>query len=148
MEQISESRERWWGFGLLVVALLVTVAACGTQAGDTGGDQNGATTTATGAVEPQVVAVHEGVLFYPACGNEVLRHEGVDYYSLLPEEDVTVLRLGRGAGVSIHLVAPPGPGDDVGTLTIYSDGFAHFVSDSGDLDVWLTQEFRNYNWVC
>lgn len=145
---MPESRERWWGFALLVVALLVTVAACGTQTRDPGGDPDAATTTASGGVEPQVVTVHEDVLFYPACGNEVLHHEGVDFYQLLPEEDIEVVRLGFGAGVGVPLVAPPGPGDDVGTLTVYSDGFARFVSDSGLLDVWLTQEFRDYNWVC
>ena len=45
-------------------------------------------------------------------------------------------------------VAPPGPGDDVGTLVIWADDTARWVSDSGDLDVWMIDEEITYNWVC
>lgn len=143
--QKAEGRDRWWGVGLLVIALLVTVAACGTGSGEHGGDPDEVT---TGPGEPEVVAVHDDVLFYPACGNEVLRHEGQELYMLLPEEDIETLRLGHGTSVKVPVVAPPEPGDDIGTLTVYSDGYARFVSDAGGFDVWLTSEHREYNWIC
>jgi hypothetical protein len=44
-------------------------------------------------------------------------------------------------------VAPPGPGDDIGTLIVYSDGMARYESDSGTVE-WLTTEVHTYNWVC
>ena len=40
------------------------------------------------------------------------------------------------------------PGDDTGTLTIYDDGTAYWVSDNGDLDTWLTTDEITYEWVC
>ncbi|USQ80727.1 hypothetical protein NF556_03450 [Ornithinimicrobium faecis] len=142
--ELTEGRDRWWSVGLLVIALLVTVAACGTGGGAQAGDP-GAT---TGPGEDKVVAVHDEVRFYPACGNEVLRYEGLELYMLLPEEDIETLRLGHGTSVQAPVVAPPGPGEDVGTLTVYGDGYARFVSDNGEFDVWLTPEHRDYNWVC
>jgi hypothetical protein len=45
-------------------------------------------------------------------------------------------------------VAEPGPGDDVGTLVVWADGVARWVSDSGNLDVWLIAEELTYDWVC
>ena len=45
-------------------------------------------------------------------------------------------------------VAEPGPGDDVGTLVVWSDGVAYFVSESGDLFAWLVDEVLTYEWVC
>ncbi|MCK0110787.1 hypothetical protein MWU75_01340 [Ornithinimicrobium sp. F0845] len=50
-------------------------------------------------------------------------------------------------GVHILTVSEPGPGDDIGTLTVYADGRAHYVSDSGQ-EIWLVDEHRTYNWVC
>lgn len=125
----------WWGFGTLLVALLVTVAACGTQ-------------TSPGGDDPSVVEVYEDVSFYGACGNEVLHHEDLVLYQLLPEEEIDVTRYGSGMGVHVRAVAPPGPGDDIGTLTLYDDGYARFVSENGEYDIWLTEEERDYNWVC
>ncbi|MFW2332274.1 hypothetical protein, partial [Ilumatobacter sp.] len=44
-------------------------------------------------------------------------------------------------------VAPPGPGDDIGTMIVYSDGFARFESDSGWI-IWLTDQEQTYGWEC
>jgi hypothetical protein len=52
------------------------------------------------------------------------------------------------AAGSVGRVVAPGPGDDVGTLVIYQNGLAYWVSDSGDLDTWLTDTELTYNWVC
>lgn len=125
----------WWGFGTLVAALLVTVAACGAQ-------------TSPGGDDPSVVEVYEDVSFYGACGNEILVHEDLVLYPLLPEEEIDVTRYGAGMGVRFSAVAPPGPGDDIGTLTLYDDGYARFVSENGEYDIWLTEEERDYDWVC
>lgn len=48
---------------------------------------------------------------------------------------------------AIPLVPPPSPGDDVGTLTIFSDGMAHFESESGTT-YWLHTDFAGNEWVC
>ena len=46
------------------------------------------------------------------------------------------------------MVAAPEPGDDVGTLTQYENGFAYWISDSGYISTWLTTTPLTYNWVC
>jgi hypothetical protein len=48
----------------------------------------------------------------------------------------------------VPAVVAPGPGDDIGDVTVFADGLALFESDSGDLTTWLTREQRTYNWVC
>lgn len=138
----------------LCLLLATTLAACGQQ-DQTGGDPGAGTeqTTATPPEQqdPAVVAVHEDVSYYYACGNEVLHHEvdGAElvYYPLLREEEHDPTRYGTGMGVRFGAVVPPGPGDDTGTLTVYDDGFARFVSDSGR-ETWLHEDSRDYNWIC
>lgn len=111
-----------------------------------------------------IVGVHDGVAFYPACGNETLRHEAVTWYPLAHldgfddeyqaiyddfvavEREPSPVAGWRGFGAS--RVVEPGPGDDVGTLVVWEDGFARWVSDSGDLDTWLTDREITYDWVC
>ncbi len=106
-----------------------------------------------------IVSVHDGVRFYPACGNEELEYDGVHWYIDHPELEgdnydarqvFPPLEGGGGRGYSrgAPMVVAPGPGDDVGTLTVYSNGTAYWISDSGDLDAHLTTEVRTYNWVC
>src|SRR5690606_8806107 len=126
---------------------------------------------------PSPLSYDTGVRYYPACGNEVLSHGGTTWYPFLHDEDVPYpegygrdgmladpadpadaaaaalagqgpLVLALGASGSVPRVAPPGPGDDVGTLTVFSEGIAFFESDSGDLSIWLTDEPRKYPWVC
>jgi hypothetical protein len=117
--------------------------------------------TETGWVEPEptIVDVYGGVEFYPACGNEQLEHDGVVWYSVQEFEYPDVYervvdgdREQAPESVTVHGIAPrvaaPGPGDDVGTLVVWSDGVAYFVSDSGDLHAWLVQEELTYNWEC
>lgn len=99
--------------------------------------------------------------FYPACGNETLAlPDGRTFYQLEHQEEEQFDRspypepTSTAAGevnivpAGLAAVAPPRPGDDSGTLTIYSDGMAHFRSDSGDFDTFLTPEERDYNWDC
>jgi hypothetical protein len=74
------------------------------------------------------------------------------YYPLLPRQrnriDETRYPREDGGAPSGHMrVAPPGPGDDVGTMIVYTDGMARFESDSGNV-IWLTDEEQTYNWVC
>ena len=45
-------------------------------------------------------------------------------------------------------VPNPGPGDDVGTLVVWADGVARWVSDSGKIDVWMIDDEITYMWVC
>ena len=104
------------------------------------------------------------VEFYPACGNEVLNHRGVTWYTLgdvsgrpvVPDlqsrlDRVTSIDREPSPVTSTHglvRVAPPGPGDDNGRLVVWDDGVARWTSDSGDLDVWLTTAPIDNTWVC
>ena len=112
-----------------------------------------------------IVGTFEDVAFYPACGTETLDHEGITWYTLsslefptTDPEHAKVLALVASVeresspvagfnGVAAR-VAEPGPGDDVGTLVIWADGVARFVSDSGNLDVWLVDDELTYHRVC
>ena len=49
---------------------------------------------------------------------------------------------------SIARVPAPGPGDDIGTLVVWADGVARWISDSGLLDVWMIDDEIIYSWVC
>ncbi|MFK5636015.1 MULTISPECIES: hypothetical protein [unclassified Ornithinimicrobium] len=142
------------------------------------GDLSPAATTATPGGHGAVVQVYEDVAFYPACGNEVLDLNGTTWYQLLPDEqdildqgrdpessvgpasperftsvgssaipaEVPMMTL-RG-GIHVPMVVAPGPGDDTGEVTVFTDGLALFESDSGDLTTWLTTEERTYTWAC
>jgi hypothetical protein len=115
----------------------------------------------TGWSEPEatIVGVYDGVGFYPACGDEQLEYDGVVWYQVqeyeypeIYDRAVNGNREQAPETVTVHglaaRVVAPGPGDDVGTLVVWSDGVAYFVSDSGDLHAWLVQEELTYNWVC
>lgn len=114
----------------------------------------------TGAVgEATIVDVFEGVEYYPACGNETLAHDGITWHQVnqgeypdLYDRVVNAMRenLPESVGVSgfAARVVSPGPGDDIGTLVVWSDDVAYFVSDSGDLRAWLVTEELTYDWVC
>ncbi|WP_291380673.1 hypothetical protein [Demequina sp.] len=114
------------------------------------------------------LATYDGVRFYPACADETLAHEGKVWFSFRPAnpEDfpmptaddasaavpdtsgVAAASAPGRASTSLGMVIAPGPGDDVGTLTVYEGGFAYWISDSGDVDTWLTHREITYNWVC
>ncbi|QDO88462.1 hypothetical protein FNH13_09010 [Ornithinimicrobium ciconiae] len=112
--------------------------------------------------------VYDDVVFYPACGNEVLGLSGDTWYQLLPDEHralreepddensrgpaspgtfTTGRSYARPAqaskmtlthGIYVPAVVALGPGDDVGDVTVFADGLARFESESGDLITWLT----------
>ena len=142
----------------MALAAVTTLAGClgvrgwdGSNGVDPGSNQPG-----------EVVSVEEGVRYYPACGNETLTHGGTTWYPFrptTPDAWVTPSAVaapaqgGLGGGLArvdlrVPLVAPPGPGDDTGTLTIYDNGIAYWTSDSGNLDTWLTTTRIEYTWVC
>ena len=128
-----------------VVALAVAVLLAGCRGS---GPSDG------GPVE--VAETLTGVDYYYACGNEVLElPDGRRFYPLVEQDRVDEdAHLGapspRGAArVVVAMLAVPMPeaGDDTGTLTIFEDGTAHFVSETG-IEAWLTDEEQTYNWVC
>ena len=110
------------------------------------------------------MGTYEFVTAYPACGNEPFEHLGVTWYPLVQEglDTVTddlqgradeVLAVAREASPAFEVhgllrVVPPGPGDAIGTLVVWADGVARWVSDSGDLDVWMIDDPITYNWAC
>lgn len=150
-----------------VVAALVgfSLAACG--ATEPTGEQPPAPppTTSPVTAEPDVtvapvpiVAVHDDVEYYIACADVPVTVDGVLWYPVaewgnertaeLFERITSVDRERPGGPVGFApRVAPPGPGDDIGTLYVYADGVAWFESDSG-LTIWLTQDEVTYTWVC
>lgn len=98
--------------------------------------------------DASVVEVLEDVEYYYACGNEVLvLPDGRAFYPYVDQPVVDRDALGLTTASVVLAVADPGPGDDTGTLTVYDDGTARWVSDSG-IRAWLTAEEQTYNWDC
>jgi hypothetical protein len=155
-----------------VVVSFAVLSSCGESAQDPVATESvvtpamtsppGSTTSSEGPVK--IVGTYEAVAFYPACANEALEHEGVTWYPIVhvgydpldPRlqtyvDDVLAVVREEAPLATEHgfvRVAPPGPGDDVGTLFVWADGVARWVSDSGDLDVWMIDDVIEYNWVC
>ncbi|WP_156165401.1 hypothetical protein [Demequina rhizosphaerae] len=136
--------------GALVLGALLSACAPGPY-----DHRNGADLGVPGAVVETV----EGVEAYPACGNEPLTVDGTTWYPFTPSnldefpEAAALATPGGGLGGGtmrnvLPAVAEPGPGDDVGTLTVYEGGFAYWASDSGDIRTLLTDQEIEYNWVC
>jgi hypothetical protein len=138
---------------------LLTLAACGGD--DTSGEApttTAAPTTTTAAPDGDVtiVDVIKGFEFYNPCQNSTIDVKGTAYYSVpegsmadsgdFPDIDESRYPL-PDEPQGFARVVPPGPGDDVGTMVVYSDGIARFESDSG-LVSWFTDQEQTYNWVC
>lgn len=125
-------------------------------------DSTVSTTSSTGVQSIGITGVYEQINFYPACGNEILTHQGVTWYPIVhvgfePMNRSLQVRVDEVLGVrrdrmprtdGFARVAPPGPGDDVGTLVVWADGVARWVSDSGELDVWMVDDEVIYAWEC
>jgi hypothetical protein len=110
----------------------------------------------SGPAEPVAIAgVVEGVEYYIGCANEPVTIDGTVWYPLAEfefgDEVAEIVAIARephrGVRGFAPRVAPPGPGDDVGTLVVYADGVARYESDSGQA-IWLTSEQQTYRWVC
>lgn len=149
---------RWIPMLMVSLVGVAGFAACGS-------DDEGASgsslpeSTLPAPSETEVAVVYEDVDYYGACGNETLTtDDGISFYPLTSDE-VEALDLDAYPGDAAPSesgpegfrtplgVAPPGPGDDVGTLVVYDDGIARFESDSGTVR-WLTDEFREFTFVC
>ena len=157
------TRDRASAVGLLglgAISCSIAFAGCGTDDEAPVASQSAATVTAPPV---EIVSVYEAVEFYPACGNETLQHQGLTWYPLKPpgieelDADVQplldeVLAVEREnspvSGVRGLRVVAPGPGDDLGTLVVWADGVARWVSDSRDLDVWMIDDPVRYVWEC
>ncbi len=166
---IESSRARAATVGILLV-VVASFAGCGND-GDTTlpvvplDTSKPSAEPATSAPSPvAIVGVYEAVEFYPACGNETLEHLGVTWSpianvgfrptdpTLQEKIDAVLAREREPSPVSgirgLVRVVAPGPGDDRGTLVVWADGVARWVSESGELDVWMIDEEISYNWVC
>ena len=130
---------------MIAIALVVLLIGCQ-------GSEPGAGSS-TGVAE-----TIDEVDYYYACGNEVLElPDGRRFYPLVEQDRVdedAYLNPTPPHGASMRFAAAatlavpmPEPGDDTGTLTIFEDGTARFVSDTG-ITAWLTDEEQTYNWVC
>jgi hypothetical protein len=109
--------------------------------------------TPSARVAIQIVRVDERVEYYGACGNETAVFSSETWYPMLQAEDTLVdpalypLPAPQSSGVRAPKVVEPGPGDDVGTFVVYSDGVGRYESDSGRV-IWLTQIPHTYHWEC
>jgi hypothetical protein len=137
----------------MVVSAAVALAACASGAPST-------TETPDG---PAIVAIFEDVNWYPPCAISPIELGGDLYYPLpmgAPPVDASLYpvpweqsdaREATPLAVKIvsdvSRVVPPGPGDDIGTVIVYSDGMARFESHSGNV-AWLTREVQEYGYVC
>lgn len=125
-------------------ALLLATSACS-------GDGDGPGTEVVTQV--RVVETVEDFAYYNPCANEPVQVGQQTFYPLLQDEIADLDRElyvaeEQGSPLTGMLrVAPPGPGDDVGTMTLYEDGVARYVADSGD-ESWFDDQERTYNWVC
>jgi hypothetical protein len=137
---------------LLAIAAAATGVSC--SSGDGGAGPLPSTSEpppTTGSIE--IVRSLEDFEYYGACGNETVRVGRTKYFPVLPrhrdeiDEGRYPLNVDDSAPSGFMRVVPPGPGDDVGTMIVYSDGMARFESDSGRV-IWLTDEKQTYNWVC
>ena len=157
------------GMAGVVLACSIGVSGCGSD------DQPPAATQPTEtvlAVQPttatdapiEIVGLYESIKFYPACGNETLRHQDVTWYPIVhsgfdPTDPDLQGRIDAIFAVErvdspvvgvrgLARVVAPGPGDDIGTLVVWADGVARWVSESRDLDVWMIDDEIIYTWVC
>ncbi len=141
----------WSRLGSVVIAVLIS-AACGSD------EPAGTEPTTVATPEPEIVAVYRNFEYYGACGNETVLIENT-VFSPVPTEPTDDVVPGVAVAIDesryplppdlngLVRVAPPGPGDDIGTMIVYSDGFARFESDSGWI-IWLTDQEQTYGWVC
>jgi hypothetical protein len=125
---------------VIVVAAMAAAAGCGESA----------------PAEPvEIAEIVDDVEYYIGCANEPVTVAGVTWYPLpdfqFADEVADIAAISRatpgGARGFALRVAPPGPGDDIGTLVVFADGVARYESDSGQA-IWLTREEQTYNWVC
>ncbi|WP_084125282.1 hypothetical protein [Demequina sp. NBRC 110054] len=158
----------------ILAGALAGLALAGCSAGDDASRDEYGDHGSPGAV----LDVREAVEYYPACGDESLTIDGVAWYPYQPTNladfpddpladagvteaaalvDPAYLPLGAGPGaaaasapraVADASIAPPEPGDDIGTFVIYEGGLAYWVSDSGVSDGWLTTDVIEYDWIC
>lgn len=129
-------------------AIAVVVVMLATGCGQNGPEPGSST---------QVSETVEDVDYYYACGNEVLELADGRRFSPFVDQDqvddAADARLPASDAISTMVVATtlavpePQPGDDTGTLTIYEDGTARFLSETGT-EAWLTEEEQTYDWVC
>ena len=118
-----------------------------------------ASTTVDGVVE--ITEIVRKVAYYPGCQNESVVIDDTTWWPVAEWADddgpidalyAEITSVTRQEPVDpleelALRVGPPGPGDDVGTLFVYADGHAWYLSESG-VGVWLTTAEQTYNWVC
>ena len=149
-----------------LAALMIGVpVACAsdpaTRVPATSGRENAPVTTVVAITPPEptvdtieIVRTVRGVDYYGACGNEILELDGERWYPIASEDlggqpfDTTRYAALPPVAPSLVRVAPPGPGDDTGTLYVFADGIGRFVSDSGLIDNWLTTVEQEYLFAC
>ncbi len=109
----------------------------------------GGSVSAGGVGDVAAVETIADVDYYFACGNEVLILDDGRSFHPLPDQgtvDPTRYADVQAAGAGLLqlalltlAVAPPGLGDDIGSLVIYEDGVARFESQSG-IVAWLSED--------
>ncbi len=149
----------------LAALMIVVPLACGSESSvdrsASGGPEDAPVTTPTDTTPPEptdstieIVRTVRAVEYYGACGNEILELDGETWYPIASVDlggepfDTTRYAPLPPVAQSLVRVAPPGPGDDTGTLYVFADGIGRFVSDSGLIDNWLTTVEQQYMFAC
>ncbi len=146
-----------------IVATLGLSACASSEAASSPNGTPGASSPNGTPDGPTIVAIYEDVNWYPPCATYPIEIGGEEFYPLpmdAPPVDETKYPItidpvlnslsedGAAAmGVLVFGVLPPGPGDDIGTVIVYSDGMARFESESG-IVAWLIREDQEYGYVC
>jgi hypothetical protein len=139
-----------FGGGLLAVAAVSMTLGCA-SGGDPVASSPASTEVSTRGPVGIAKVVHD-FEYYGACGNETVRVGRRAFYPVLPRQrrQIDPSNYPHDSDVSpsgLMRVAPPGAGDDIGTMIVYTDGMARFESASGRV-IWLTDDEQTYNWVC
>lgn len=124
---------------LVLVVLLAGCQSLGPSAGDTGVAETIAEVDYYYACDNEVLELPDGRRFYPFVDQDQVDE---DAYLSAPLPPSAWLQT-----ATLIAVPMPEPGEDIGTLTIFEDGTARFVSETG-IEAWLTGEEQTYNWDC
>ena len=144
------SRSPLLGGGLLAVAAVSLTLGC--SSGDEPAASSPTTTEVSTGGPIGIARVVHDFEYYGACGNETVQVGRRTFYPVLPRQrrQIDQTNYPHDSDVApsgLMRVAPPGPGDDIGTMIVYTDGLARFESASGRV-IWLTDDEQAYNWVC
>lgn len=139
---------------IAVVTMVLALAGCALSGAKSVDPQGTYDFGTPGSVESTLT----GVDYDPTCGNETLQGDGRTWFPFTPSnadefpdpalEILPMIDGLRAAGTSGETGEASEAPYDVGTLVIYENGLAYWVSDSRAYDTWLTNRELDFTWLC